>query len=203
VVKTAFHRLNSLKVLAFALLLAVAPASAGVDEPAGIILYAETPGGIEFLLADHAPPSDRGWASFGGHGEAGETVAETAARETEEETRGFFHRADLLAKIVDQTPIHDGPYAFYLVKIDHVPTAEIEKHATPANNAAYSERGPFAWIPLTQIQRFFDPATVTFPLRIQSEFLPPNRHTDHVWPVWLHNLSTALEANAFPPVTTH
>ncbi len=182
-----------------AVLIAVRPASADVDEPAGTILYAKTPEGIVFLLADHAPPSDRGWASFGGHGERGETVAETAARETEEETHGFFSREDLLAKIADQSPILDGPYSFYLVEIDHVPTTEIEKHAIPTDNAAYAERGPFAWIPLTEIQRFFDPTTVTFPLRLQAELLPPDRHTEHVWPIWLHHLSVALEANRFPP----
>ncbi len=192
-------RINFSTVI-LAALIAAQPASADVDEPAGIVLYAETPDGIEFLLADHAPPSDRGWAAFGGHGEPGETVAETAARETEEETNGFFRRDDLLAQIVDQSPIKDGPYSFYLVKVDRVPISEIEKHAIPTDNVAYAERGPFAWIPLSQIQRFFDPATVTFPLRIQPEFLPPDRHTEHVWPIWLHNLSVALEANALPSV---
>ncbi len=178
-------------------------ASADVDKPAGIILYAQTPDGIAFLLADHAPPSDRGWASFGGHGEPGETIAETAARETEEETRGFFHREDLLAKIADQTPIYDGPYAFYLVEVDPVPIAEIEQHPIPANDPVHTERGPFAWIPLTQIQRFFDPATITFPLEIESGFLPKGHHTNYVWPIWLHNLSVALEADPFPPIPSH
>ncbi len=173
-------------------------ATAGVDEPAGTILYADTPDGVQFLLADHVPPSDRGWASFGGHGEVGESIAETAARETEEETRGYYSRAGILSKIDGQTPVQDGPYAFYLVKVDHVPIADIANHPIPPDQPTYAERGPFAWIPLTQLQRFFDPATVTFPLVIESELLPPDRHTDWVWPIWLHQLSAALQADALP-----
>lgn len=179
-----------------ALLLTAVPGMADVDEPAGLILYAETPTGIEYLLADHAPPSDRGWGSFGGHGEAGETVAETAARETEEETRGAFRREDLLAAIGDQEPLRDGPYSFFVVKVDRIPISEIEGRAIPRGEAAFAERGPFAWIPASEIARFFDPETVTFPLRISADFLPADRHTDYVWPIWLHNLTVALEANA-------
>ncbi len=184
--------------LAVAILAFTLTASADIDEPAGAILYADTPDGIQFLLADHAPPSDRGWASFGGHGEAGETIAQTAARETEEETRGYFSREELLKKFASQPPIQDGPYTFYLVKVDYVPASEIANHPLPPDQPAYAERGPFAWIPLSQLQRFFDPATVTFPLTIESHLLPPDRHTDWVWPIWLHQLSSSLEAGALP-----
>lgn len=179
-----------------AILATVLTATAGIDEPAGTILYAETPNGIEFLLADHAPPSDRGWAAFGGQGEAGESVAETAARETEEETHGYFAREELLKKIDEQPAVEDGPFTFYVLKVDYVPIADIANHPVPADQPAYAERGPFAWIPLTQLQRFFDPATVTFPLRIEPDLLPSDRHTDWVWPIWLHQLSSALEAGA-------
>ncbi|MGC1481607.1 MAG: NUDIX domain-containing protein [Chthoniobacterales bacterium] len=181
-----------------ALLAAFLTAHADVDKPAGTILYAETPDGIEFLLADHTPPTDRGWASFGGHGEADETVAETAARETEEETHGYFSREQLLAAIGDQPPLTDGPYSFFVIKVDHVPIAEIANHPVPPGSPTYAERGPFAWIPLSQIKRFFDPATISFPLRIQPDLLPSNSHTDYVWPLWLHNLSVALESGAIP-----
>lgn len=194
--------MNRIKLALLAAILATAlTATADVDEPAGTILYAETPDGIQILLADHAPPSDRGWASFGGQGEADETIAETAARETEEETRGTFSREDLLAQIANQKPIHDGPYAFYFVKVDPIPIDEINNHPIPPNQPAYAERGPYAWIPLTQLQRFFDPATVTFPLRIEPDLLPTDRHTDWVWPIWLHQLSAALEAGALPSST--
>jgi ADP-ribose pyrophosphatase len=166
--------------------------------PAGIILYTETDKGIELLLADHVKPVDRGWAAFGGNAEAGESYAETAARETEEETRGYFRRSELLRRIEGQTPTLDGPFAFYFVKIDRVPVSEILKSQPPSTDRVYFERGPYAWVPLKEIERFFDPDTVTFPLRIHSDYLPQERFTDWVWPIWLHNLSVAMENGTIP-----
>lgn len=166
--------------------------------PAGIFLYTETDEGIELLLADHVAPVDRGWSSFGGNAEAGESYAETAARETEEETRGYFRRGDLLQAIKDHTPTMDGPFAFYFLKIDRVPVSEIMNSIPPSTDRVYFERGPYAWVPLREIERFFDPDTVTFPLRIPPDHLPENRFTDWIWPIWLHNLSVAMENGTIP-----
>ena len=65
------------------------------------------------LLADHTPRSKRGWASFGGAHEPGGSPTDTAARETGEETRGQFRRADILKAIGTQEPVFDGSYALF------------------------------------------------------------------------------------------
>jgi len=186
------------RVVTLIALCVVAGFQALAEGPAGILLYTETDEGIELLLADHAPPVDRGWAAFGGHSEPGETYAETAARETEEETRGYFRRADLLEAIKDQKPTMDGPFAFYFVKVDRVPASEIMNTKPPTREAVYFERGPYAWVPLKETEKFFNPDTITFPLRLNPEYLPEGRFTDWVWPIWLHNLSVALEAGTVP-----
>lgn len=63
------------------------PVMAADGPPAGVGWVAETPRGVYLLLVDQASLSKRGWVLFGGGYEQGESPAETAARETEEETR--------------------------------------------------------------------------------------------------------------------
>lgn len=217
--------------------------------PAGILLYAqEADGSVWLLLADHTPPSQRGWAAFGGSHDAGETLAETAARETEEETGGYFKRADLLKAIEGQQPVFDGVYGFYFVQVDKVPVAQIEAAAAatvaavaasaaaavPATTAgsataavpaatarpaaaagaamaaAYTERGPFAWVPYTQVERWLDASPVegsAIPRSgrlyfIDEEWLPPTTSSqarvNWFWPVWLNNLRVARAAGVIP-----
>ena len=68
------------------------------QDPAGIVLYFKSGNEVYLLLAEDAREG-RGWATFGGKAREGEHPAETAARETEEETRGYFVRGNLLKKI--------------------------------------------------------------------------------------------------------
>ncbi|MDD5704527.1 MAG: NUDIX domain-containing protein [Kiritimatiellae bacterium] len=165
---------------------------------AGVVIYTETPQGVAVLLADHVPPSKRGWASFGGSHEPGESVTETAARETEEETHGYFKRADILLAIKTQQPVFDGSFALFFVRVKHSPTEDIVKAAIPADNEAYMERGPYAWIPCTEIERLLTLQDSVLPLRVDSQYLPADAHTDWLWPVWIHNLRVAITKNALP-----
>lgn len=191
---------STMRRIAFLIILLVATSlRAAEDGPAaGIILYSETPEGIQLLLADHAAPSQRGWAAFGGHHEVGETAAQTAARETEEETRGYYKRDTLLKAIKGKSPFFDGPFAFYFVRVDYVDPAEIATHPVPSNSSYFLERGPYAWVPYSELERFFDPETVTFPLTINSKYLPGDRNTDWVWPLWLHNLAGIAGRDQLP-----
>jgi 8-oxo-dGTP pyrophosphatase MutT (NUDIX family) len=179
---------------ALGLLLVGLATGAAADHPAGIILYAQDARGVSLLLADHQPPSRRGWAAFGGTHEAGESPAETAARETEEETNGFFPRAALLAKIKDTPPLFDGAYAFYFVKVPLTPAAEIARGRSHADDEAYRERGPFAWVPYAEIARQLDAEAPV----IDPRLLPAETRTNRLWPVWMHNLQVAREAHALP-----
>ena len=179
---------------AFGLLLAGLASGAAADHPAGIILYAEGADGVSLLLADHLPPSQRGWAAFGGMHEQDETPAETAARETEEETNGFFSRTELLARIKNSAPLFDGAYAFYFVKVPMVPIREITKLHLYDGEAAYRERGPFAWVPFSAIERQL---AAKSPI-LDSRYLPADARTNRLWTVWLNNLRVAIEAHALP-----
>lgn len=172
------------------------PAVAGT--PAGIVLYAETKDGIQLLLADHTASSKRGWAAFGGAAEDKETPAETAARETEEETHGYFTRAEMLKKIGNQKPSMDGGFALFFVKVDHVPIDKLLATPIPSNKA-YHERGPWAWVPW----RAISPHATKLPDKpdaaiLDARLLPKKRNTSYLWGVWLHNLRTARAQSMIP-----
>ncbi|HDI59061.1 MAG TPA: NUDIX domain-containing protein [Desulfobacteraceae bacterium] len=197
--KTPGARLG-LTVLICWLLLAAAPGLAGdaAGGPAGAVLYTCTDQGVFLLLADHRPPSRRGWGSFGGRHEPGESPAETAARETEEETRGYFKRAAILAAIGDQQPAYDGFFTQYFVQVDDVPAEAIAKATASSNDRVYAERGPWAWIPYTEIRRLINSGHSAGLLRIDARYLPADAHTDWVWPTWLDSLRVAIEQGVLP-----
>ena len=168
------------------------------EQPAGIVLYFRSGGEIYLLLAEHAG-SKRGWAGFGGNPEAGETVAETAAREGEEETRGYFKRAALLAKIKGQSPVVEGKFATYFVEVAFVPAQRVMNNSVPSGNHAYLERSTFAWMPysiLEDVLREKIDRNKTY--RIKAEFLPASSQTQWFWPAWLRVMHKAAANRALP-----
>jgi 8-oxo-dGTP pyrophosphatase MutT (NUDIX family) len=181
-------------------LLVIGAAASGCagGRPAGTILYTQSNQGVFLLLADHRPPSTRGWGSFGGKPEAGETPAETAARETEEETRGCFRRTAILAAIGDRQPVYDGRYAQFFVQVDYVPVDAIARAGVPPDDPVYAERGPWAWVPYGEIQRLLEMVDSGAPLRIDARYLPANAHTDWVWSNWLRSLRKAIDQGVIP-----
>lgn len=167
--------------------------------PAGIVLYAETEKGVQLLMADHLPPSKRGWAAFGGAHEGRETPAETAARETEEETHGYFKKKDLLEQIGAQKPFFDGPFAFFFVKVAYVPVEELLKAAIPEGNSSFRERGPYAWIPFDEVAPWLKtPLSQPDQAKLPDQLLPKEAATGWLWAAWLHNMRAASEAGALP-----
>jgi 8-oxo-dGTP pyrophosphatase MutT (NUDIX family) len=183
-------------------LLSLSSASSVIaDGPAGIVLYFKTGGEVYLLLADHTGDTDgeRGWASYGGAAKKGESPAETAARETEEETRGYFKRDWLLEKIRHQTPFSDGVFSSFYLEVDFVPIPLISNHPLPTKKPDYMERGPYAWIPFSQVAPYLDPK---LPLNakgaISPEYLPLDRKTDWFWSIWLQNLRAARAKNPLP-----
>lgn len=165
--------------------------------PAGITLYAVTPQGVKLLLADHTVSARipaRGWSSFGGSHEAGETPIQTAARETEEETHGYFKRQDLEKALAGQEPAVDGVYHQFFLEVPFVEITELLKVEIPETHS-FQERGPFAWIPLSEILPYLEGRE--FPkeaAKIQPRYLPAGGQTDWLWSTWLRNLRQAREA---------
>ena len=92
------------------------PAILSAERPAGTVVYFNDGNETYILLAEHAN-SSRGWAAFGGGDMEGESYLQTAVRKTHEETRGYF-TADFISKNIDNnTPLLDGNYATFFVKI--------------------------------------------------------------------------------------
>ncbi|MDY0313323.1 MAG: NUDIX domain-containing protein [Desulfobacterales bacterium] len=189
-------------VMVFLLATGVAAGGCTAGRPAGTVLYTHTDQGVFLLLADHRPPSTRGWGSFGGKHELGENPAQTAARETEEETRGYFHRGVILAAIGNQQPVYDGRFAQFFVEVGHVLPEAIAEAVLPSNDFVYNERGPWAWVPYAEIQRLIEMDDSGDPLRIDARYLPAGAHTDWIWPTFLHSLLVAIEQGALPWETT-
>jgi 8-oxo-dGTP pyrophosphatase MutT (NUDIX family) len=181
-------------------------ALAGCGEgPAGSVLYhrdGET-GEVWVLLADHTK-SERGWSAFGGGAEAGETAKETAARETEEETRGYIKRDWLLGEIADQEPVHSGRYRMFFVEVaDKVDAAALGVYplGEKEGEAVMSERGPYAWIPFSVVERALGDSKDEVgkdDLKIERRWLPEGAKTDWFWDVWVGNMRNAREAGGIP-----
>ncbi len=168
------------------------------EKAAGIVLYFQTEEEVYLLLAEHAE-SKRGWAGFSGGGREGETPAETAARETEEESRSYFKRADLLEKIKDQPPVMDDDFSAYFAEVAFVPAPRVMNHPVPEANDIYLERSTFAWIPYSTIEPFLQQdIDRTKKYRVDPAFLPAGSQTQWLWPVWLGNMRQAVVARALP-----
>ena len=177
--------------------LAVLCQTAAAEPPAGMVVY-QSGGEIYLLLAEHAG-NDRGWAGFGGGGREGETTAETAAHKAEEESRGYFQRADLLNRIKGQTPVMDGPFAAYFAEVPFVPAPRVMNHTPPEASDTYLERGAFAWIPYSTIEAYLKEdidRTKKYP--VDAAFLPAGNKTPWFWPVWLGNMRRAYTSNRLP-----
>ena len=179
-------------------LILLSSGTAAAEPPAGMVLYFQSGGEVYLLLAEHAG-SDRGWAGFGGGGLEGETAEETAGRKAEEESRGYFSRADLLGRIKGQKPLMDGDFAFYFAEVPFVPAPAVMHHPVPEKNDSYLERGTFAWIPYSAIEGYLQKdidKTRKYP--VHAAFLPASSQTQWFWPVWLGNMRKAAATNELP-----
>lgn len=181
------------------LALALRPAAAAPEAPfAGILLYMQTADEVWLLVADDMAAA-RGWGGFGGHAEGDESAAQTAARETEEETRGVFRRAMLLEKIAGQVPVIDaGGFALFSAEVDYVPARFLTNQKAP-DGRVYHERSHYAWVPFSAVAPLLaseiDHERV---YRIDTRYLPAASPATWLWPVWLATLRTAALAGALP-----
>ena len=169
------------------------------ERPAGMVLYFKSGDEVFLLLADHRA-SDRGWAAYGGGSREGESTAETAARETEEETRGYFRRDDLLTMIEGQKPVIDrNGFALYFAEIPFVPADLVTNNPLPSYDWSYTERGPYAWIPYSELDKYLKgPIDYEKRYPIEETLLPSGQNTAWFWPIWLGNVRRAIEIDAIP-----
>ena len=181
-----------------ALLLLALCGSGVAQQPAGMVLYFQSGDEVYLLLAEHAG-SQRGWAGFGGGPREGEMVAETAAHKTEEESRGYFKRSDLLRGIGDQEPLMDGDFASYFVEVYFVPAPAVMNHPVPEETDAYLERSTFAWIPYSAVEGYLqEDIDRKKNYTIDPAYLPAGSQTQWFWPLWLGNMRKAVVTQALP-----
>lgn len=160
------------------------------------MLYTLRGGEPWLLMADHANKSSRGWAAYGGGPKSGESSEETAARETSEETRGFFEAAWVLEKLKGQTPVDSGGFHLYFVEIEDLDVAKVNAHVGDAR-ADFRERGPYAWIPFSQVEPYLSTGDEK-PLKIESSYLPEKASTNYFWPVWMGSIRLAKANGQLP-----
>ena len=179
-------------------LLIFLPQNAAAKCGAGTVLYATFEGKTHLLLADHQLISQRhrGWSGFGGLCD-GQSAAVAAARETEEETRGYYKSAKILAKLGGKPSIRIGDFTTYFVEVDYVPTVDLINQKPPGSTSHYIERGPYAWVPLAAIRQAFDNRQAGR-AHIAAKYLPPDARTNWFFEPFLTSLMEAETAGILP-----
>lgn len=165
---------------------------------AGSVLYFTFKGETYLLLADHSLSGQRhrGWSGFGGLCD-GEPLAVAAARETEEETKDFYSRKEIFAKLSSSAKIRVGDFTTFFVEVDYVPAILLNNQKPSPPSAAYTERGPYAWIPYAVVRQAFEKQQ-TGQAHIPGKYLPPGSQTDWFFEPFLASLKTAKKAGILP-----
>ena len=165
---------------------------------AGTVLYFTFKADTYLLLADHQfrGQQHRGWSGFGGlcHGEPSDVAA---ARETEEETKGFYKRGELLTRLVMSPKIRVGSFTTFFVEVDFVPAVVFYHLKPPGNGSGYLERGPYAWVPLSVIRQATESRQSGRAL-IAGKYLPPDARTNWLFEPFLTSLKAAETAGILP-----
>jgi len=161
--------------------------------PAGTVLYFRDGHQVYLLIADDAD-NTRGWSAFGGGANKGESEAQTAARETEEETRGFFSKEWLLKQIKDKKPFKSEGYSFFFVEVPFVPAQRIMNNSLKNANKSMHERVHYAWIPESDLKHVLTSKNN----KIDSKYLPSSPNPKIYWNIWLNGMRDAYKQNACP-----
>lgn len=180
------------------LLMILAEPSVSSGTPAGILLY-HRDGGNVFLLLANDSKRERGWSGFGGAAEPGESLRATAARETEEETRGYFPRAWLEEQIAEQNPLLTGGFGLYFVEVAFVPAQRVMNNPIPGQHAAMQEFQCYAWIPFSELEPAFSQERPSkADLKVSPLYVPKGCESQSFWPVWIGSMRDAHKQAAFP-----
>ena len=180
------------------LLTILTAASALAGGPAGILLY-HSDGDNIFLLLANDSQGTRGWSGFGGESEAGESLRATAARETEEETRGYFSRAWLEEQIGEQEPLSTHGFHMYFVEVPFVPAQRVMNNPVEGHQAVMEEMQFYAWIPFSELERVLEKDNPSeADLRMSPLHVPRGCASHSFWRVWIMNMHDAWEQGFFP-----
>ncbi len=152
---------------------------------AGMIPFTRIGGDVYLLLAGHLH-DDRGWATFGGEMQTGETPLEGALREMNEETACRFKREELAAK--SGPALRDGGYVAWVVEVPYRP-AQVFNRPPSAQCVDADERGPWAWVPLSAVRPLLSASS---PRLLPEEYVPHGERRD-LWDEGVATLRQAVE----------
>jgi 8-oxo-dGTP pyrophosphatase MutT (NUDIX family) len=179
-------------------ILMLMPRDAMAGCAAGTVLYIKFKGETYLLLADHNwyRQRDRGWSGFGGLCD-GEPVDVAAARETEEETKGFYSREQIFNRLDSSPKIHVGDFTTFFLEIDYVPAIVINNQESTQHGVSYLERGPYAWIPISVIRDAMIKKQ-SGRMFIPEKYLPPDAQTNWLFEPFVASLRAAKKAGFLP-----
>jgi 8-oxo-dGTP pyrophosphatase MutT (NUDIX family) len=167
-------------------------------EPAGILLY-HRDGDKVFVLLANDSKGTRGWSGFGGGADNGESLRDTAARETEEETRGYFSRTWLAEQIAYQEPHSSRGFHMYFVEVPFVPAQRVMNSPVEGHQAAMKETQFYAWVPFSELERALandNPSAED--LKMNALYIPRGCKAHSFWRVWILNMRDAHKQGVFP-----
>jgi 8-oxo-dGTP pyrophosphatase MutT (NUDIX family) len=165
---------------------------------AGTVLYFKFKHETYLLLADHglSHQRDRGWSGFGGRCD-GEAPAAAAARETNEETKGYYSRKEVMAKLDPQSSICVHDFTTYFLEVDYVPAEVINNYRASNTSSSYRERSPYAWVPISAIWRAIENRKSSR-MYLPAKYLPPEAHTDWLFEPFVTSLLAAKSGGILP-----
>ena len=168
------------------------------DGAAGIIAYARQDEGVFLLLADHKH-EDRGWASFGGGMQSGESPEDAAVREFNEETRCAFKPEEIRKRLDGSKKVRMGTFVSYVVEIDHVPVQNFtpEVPVLGCDGYDYDERANYAWVPMKKVLELVRSRRGEEPLLLDQKWLPKQVEA-RLFPAFVELLRQADTAGALP-----
>ena len=165
------------------------------ERAAGIVIYTKANDEIQILLADHRINTTRGWGTFGGCVDNGETIAAAALRELHEETRCALPQT---LSIDEATPnVTIGHFTSYALKVPHQANEQIA-NAPPNEHCtglAARERGPWAWFALDTLMNDLAQSADNNPPF--PEQLLPQAHNRWFWTKSLQVIRALDAKNAF------
>ena len=191
-------RIPAMLVSAVLLMMVVAASSASAGGPAGILLYFHDGDNVFLLLANDSKVG-RGWSGFGGGAKPGESPRVTAARETEEETRGYFSRAWLEVQISEQDPLRSRGFSMYFVEVPFVPAQRVMNNHIERHRAPMLEFQCYAWIPFSELEPVLSKENPSEEeLRVNLLYVAKGCEPHSYWRVWIRTMHDAQKQGAFP-----
>ena len=120
-----------------------------------------------------------------------------AARETEEETKGFFSQEEIISRLGSGPKIRVGDFTTFFLEIDYVPAIVLNNQESAHAKASYLERGPYAWLSISVIREAVAEKQSNR-MHIPGKYLPPDAQTDWLFEPFVISLMAAQKAGILP-----